>query len=61
MTVNTIAPTSSNRANIVSQPSSKEFRDHQADLGRHISIAATTAAVQMARILIAKRYAEVTW
>ena len=44
---------------MVSQPSSKEFRDHQADLGRHVSTAATTAAVQMARILIAKRYAEV--
>lgn len=45
---------------MVSQPSSKEFRDHQADLGRHVSTAATTTAVQTARILIAKRYAEVT-
>ena len=46
-------------ANMVSQPSSKEVRDHQADLGRHVSTAAITAAVQMARMLIAKRYAEV--
>ena len=45
-------------ANIVSQPSSKETRDHQAHFRRHVSTAATTVAVQTTRMLIAKRYAE---
>jgi hypothetical protein len=46
-------------ANIVSHPSSKETRDQEALFGCHVSTAATTVAVQIARMLIAKRYAEV--
>ena len=43
---------------MVRQPSSTETRDHQAHLSRHTSTAATTVAVQTARMLTTKRYAE---
>ena len=44
----------------MSQPSSEETRDHLAHLSTRVSMAATTVVVQTNRMLITKRYAEMT-